>query len=394
MPYVIRSRDQHLGNDGLPKRILALDGGGLRGILSLAILQKMETILKERHGNADEFRLCHYFDLVAGTSTGAIIAATISLGWTVEQIRKKYMELGTQVFEKTLFRQGVLRAKYDEKSLIAQLKKVYGAATTLGSEAITTGLLVVAKRIDTGSWWPISNNPRGKYFAARPGGTIGNGEYPLWQVVRASTAAPSFFVPETIAIASPPDAQETVGQFIDGGVSPFNNPGLMAFMYATLYCYSIGWPSWSDKLLLVSVGTGAADPSVARSSIAAKGALDALLGLMEDCAALQETLLQWMSSSTTARQIDRELGDLRHDLVGGTPMLNYLRYNVDLRATSVHALDPTLTDASTITALSAMDAPENMSTLHKLGALAAERDMHAADFASVFDLPPASAGGA
>jgi patatin-like phospholipase len=393
MAYVIRNRDQHLSNDGQPKRILALDGGGLRGILTLGILQRIETILRERHGNDPAFRLSHYFDLVAGTSTGAIIAATVSLGWTVEQIRAKYIDLGSRVFEKTFFRRGVFRAKYDEGRLIDELRAVYGADTTLGSDALQTGLLVVTKRIDTGSWWPISNNPRGKYFAARAGGTIGNGEYLLWQVVRASTAAPAFFDPETITIASRPDAKPVVGEFVDGGVSPFNNPALIALMYATIDGYRIGWPTGADKLLLVSVGTGASDPSVTHSSIAAKGAVDALLSLMGDCATLQETLLQWMSSSRTARSIDRELGDLRQDLVGGVPALSYLRYNVDLSTESVRALDPTPPDADKISSLSAMDAPENMSYLHKLGTLAAARDAQAADFVAAFDLPKVAAAG-
>jgi len=391
MRYAIRTRDQHLNNDGLPKRILALDGGGLRGILTLAILQKIETTLRDRHGNDPAFRLCHYFDLVAGTSTGAIIAATVALGWTVEQIREKYMELGQRVFEKTLLRLGVLRAKYDEERLIDELQKVYGADTRLGSDSLKTGLLLVTKRIDTGSPWPISNNPRGRYFASRPGGVIGNGDYPLWQVVRASTAAPAYFDAEKITVASAPGMTSVDGWFIDGGVSPFNNPALVAFMYATLDGYRIGWPRGADKLLLVSVGTGAADPSVKRSNIAAKGALDALLSLMDDCASLQETILQWMSSSATARLIDRELGDLRHDLVGGVPLLSYLRYNTDLTPASVRALDPSPPDAARITELSAMDAPENMPYLHRLGSLAADRDVHATDFASVFDLPLASA---
>jgi patatin-like phospholipase/acyl hydrolase len=203
MAYTIRGRDQHLANDGRPKRILALDGGGLRGILTLAILQEIETLLRARHGNDPKFRLCHYFDLVAGTSTGAIIAATVALGWSVEQIRAKYMDLGSRVFEKSFFRDGVLRAKYDESRLINELQNVFGTKTTLGSDDLKTGLLLVTKRIDTGSWWPISNNPNGKYFAARPGGTVGNGEYPLWQVVRASTAAPAYFDPEKITITNP-----------------------------------------------------------------------------------------------------------------------------------------------------------------------------------------------
>jgi predicted acylesterase/phospholipase RssA len=386
MTDLMCERDRHLQANGRPKRILALDGGGLRGIVSLAILQKVEDILRERHGGGDGFRLCHYFDLIAGTSTGAIIAATLAMGWTVEQIRRKYTSLGESVFEKSLLRNGLLRAKYDDGKLIAELKKVYGAGTTLGSTELKTGLLVMTKRLDTGSPWPISNNPRGKYFAGRPGGTIGNADYPLWQVVRASTAAPAYFDPETITIAEAPGRQPIIGEFIDGGASPFNNPALQAFMYATLDGYRLGWPTGADKLLLVSVGTGAADPQVKRASIAAKHAINALLSLMDDCAALQETLLQWLSTSPTARQIDRELGDLRHDLVAGAPLLSYLRYNVDLRPESVQALDPSLTDAGRIESLSAMDAPENMAILHRLGALAAGRDVEASDFASIFDL--------
>lgn len=177
-PFLIRDRDRHLANDGRPKRILALDGGGLRGILSLALLQKMEDVLRLRHADSADFRLCHYFDLIAGTSTGAIIAATLAMGWTVEEIRRKYVALGKRVFEKSLLRKGLLRAKYDEARLIAELKKVYGAATRLGGPELGTGLLVVTKRMDTGSPWPISNNPRGQFFKALPGGVLGNGDYP------------------------------------------------------------------------------------------------------------------------------------------------------------------------------------------------------------------------
>ena len=112
MAYRIMNRDEHLQIDGRPKRILALDGGGLRGILTLGILQKIEDILRDRHGGSDGFRLCHYFDLIAGTSTGAIIAATLAMGWSVEQIRQKYVSLSESVFKKSLLRQGLLRAKY------------------------------------------------------------------------------------------------------------------------------------------------------------------------------------------------------------------------------------------------------------------------------------------
>jgi uncharacterized protein len=386
MTYQKRTRDEHLALDGKPKRILALDGGGLRGILSLGILQKVENILRARHGGSPDFRLSHYFDLIAGTSTGAIIAATLALGWKVEDIRRKYTELGSAVFQKSFLRQGLLRAKYDKDMLIEKLKEVFGADTTLGDPKLDTGLLVITKRIDTGSSWPISNNPRGKYFSARPNHIVGNGDYPLWQVVRASTAAPAYFDPETITICNPPGMKAVTGEFIDGGMSPFNNPALMAMMYATLDGYRIGWPAGADRLLLLSIGTGAADPDVKRANIPAEHALKSLLALMNDTAALQEILLQWMSSSRTARVIDRELGDLQHDSVGAASF-SYLRYNVDLTVAEVQKLDPTLKDTQAIASLTEMDAPENMETLHELGVLCGERDVRVDDFPVRFDLP-------
>lgn len=388
MAYAIKTRDQHLAADGLPKRILALDGGGLRGILTLGILERMEALLRERHGGGKDFRLAHYFDLIAGTSTGAIIAAALAKGMSVAEILAEYRSLGNKVFQKSFFRQGVLRAKYDEKALRLELQRVYGAGTTLGGPELGTGLVVVTKRLDTGSPWPLMNNPRGRYFAGNDQGRIGNGELPLWQVVRASTAAPMFFDPESITLIDKGAQGKVEGNFVDGGVSPFNNPALQALMVATLDGYRVGWPMGADKLMLVSVGTGAADPAVAPLDIAAGHAIKALLSLMEDVATLQQTLLQWMSSSATARPIDRELGDLRHDLIGGSPLLSYLRYDVDLRAPAVKALDPGIANA-TIEDLSAMDAPQNMDALHRLGRCAGERDVQAQDFPAHFDLPAA-----
>ena len=58
-----------------PRKLLALDGGGIRGVLSLQVLIKMEGLLREQSGQGEDFRLCNYFDYIGGTSTGAIIAA-------------------------------------------------------------------------------------------------------------------------------------------------------------------------------------------------------------------------------------------------------------------------------------------------------------------------------
>ncbi|HUP61622.1 MAG TPA: patatin-like phospholipase family protein [Thermoanaerobaculia bacterium] len=386
MAYRIRTRDEHFKGDGEPKRILALDGGGLRGILTLGILQQIEDELRARHGGDAGFRLCHYFDLIAGTSTGAIIAAALAIGLTVDQITTRYRQLGSRVFERSFLRHGLFRAKYDARLLIEELKDLFGAEEILGGKSLLTGLLVVIKRLDTASPWPVSNNPNGKYFRSRSGGTIGNGDYKLWQAVRASTAAPDYFDPERITIAQMPEHTPVYGDFVDGGVSPYNNPALQAFMYATIGGYNVKWGIGEDELLLVSVGTGAHDPAVQRSEMAAAHALRSLLSMMDDCAALQETLLQWMSRSPTARKIDGELQQLDGDLIAGAPLMTYVRYNAGLDAASIRDLLGKEATEIAVENLSAMDAPENMDALHKIGLFAGKRNVRSDHFPRGFDL--------
>jgi hypothetical protein len=120
--------------------------------------------------------------------------------------------------------------------------------------------------------------------------------------------------------------------------------------------------------------------------MAAGHAVSSLLSVMRDCAMLQETMLQWMSASATARVIDRELEDLRNDVLGGTPLLRYLRYDVDLGPDNIQKLDPTLTNPDTWGSLTEMDAPENMEVLHSLGMLAGRRDVSDSHFEPIFDL--------
>ena len=386
MSYRVLSRDEHFQAPG-PKRILALDGGGLRGILSLGFLGRIEALLRDRHGGDSAFRLGHYFDLIAGTSTGAIIAAGLAKGMRVDEIVARYMSMANEVFEADWFRKGIIRARYDEHKLIDQLQSVLGRDTTLGSESLQTGLLLMSKRMDTGSPWPLGNNPRGKYFrAAADEGWIPNCDYPLWQVVRASTAAPTYFDPQEITIGEVAGREPVVGSFVDGAVSPFKNPSLQAFMYATLEGFHVKWPTGADQLQLVSVGTGYPDPSKTPAKLAATGGVKALLGLMDDCATLVETVMQWMSSSPTARTIDREIGDLRDDLLASSPLLTYLRYDLALTADAISPLKPDLRQKE-IESLSAMDEPANLEMLKELGELAASRQVHDEDFHHHFDLP-------
>ena len=383
-----RNLTEHLDRKVGPKRILALDGGGLRGVLTLGMLREIETILRAQHGGDPDFRLAHYFDLIAGTSTGAIIAASLSLGMTVDEVHGHYLSLGKFVFKRTLIRWGALRAKFDAEKVKEALMGVFGDRR-LDSADFRTGLLVVSKRLDTGSPWPITNNPNSKYFnAGRQATTIPNREFPLWQVVRASTAAPTFFDPESIRIGrGSNDLKPATGDFVDGGVSPSNNPSLQALMTATMDGYRMNWPVGEDKLLVVSVGTGKADPEVGHAGIlastAAFHAVLSLKALMEDCADQVEAVMQWLSRSPTARPIDREIGKAGPPL-GGSAMCCYLRYNVLLQSDWCEEHLGEKFSPKALKALEAMDEPDNIPELDRVGRLAGRKLVNAAHFPPAF----------
>lgn len=381
MAVTKRSLAEHFRAGG-PKRILSLDGGGVRGVLTLGVLAEIERLLRQRHQDSS-LLLCDYFDLIAGTSTGAIIAAALAKGMSVADVQELYTNLAQKIFQKTLFRQGVLRAKYDAAALSNILQEVFGAET-LGSERLMTGLLIMMKRVDTGSPWPVSNNPNGKYYDPKKQFTLANKDYPLWSVVRASTAAPHYFDPEFIRIADAADGTSVNGTFVDGGVSTANNPSLVALRFATLGGYRVNWETGVDKLLLISVGTGAQNPNRVVSSIAGVAALNALVGLMDDCNSEVETMMQWLGSTNTGRAIDREIGDLSADRFTSGKLLTYQRYNVELSRAKLLELGVDLT-GDQMTDVQEMDAPENVPVLAKIGSQLGKAAIDA-HFPAAFDL--------
>lgn len=186
-PSDLIPRDRHLFGPG-PKRILAIDGGGVRGVVALAFLAEIERTLDKQQGRP--VRLCDHFDLIGGTSTGAIVATALALGYRVAEIRDFYFKLGPRVFKRPPFRLPGWQAKFDAKALAQELHNIIGART-LSSSDLQTGLGVMLKRIDTGSAWILMNNPRSIYWDTPADRSfIGNRDYSLANVVRASTAAP------------------------------------------------------------------------------------------------------------------------------------------------------------------------------------------------------------
>ena len=84
-----------------PRKLLALDGGGIRGVLTLQVLVRMEELLREHSGQGDNFRLCNFFDYIGGTSTGAIIAAGLARGMSAQELSDFYMKAGPAMFNKS-----------------------------------------------------------------------------------------------------------------------------------------------------------------------------------------------------------------------------------------------------------------------------------------------------
>src|ERR1700734_1626244 len=116
-------RDRHLFAPG-PKRILAIDGGGVRGVVALAFLERIERILESQYGRP--IRLCDWFDLIGGTSTGAIIASALALGYRAADVRKFYHALGPRVFRRSFWRVMGLMSKFDRQNLISELGDILG----------------------------------------------------------------------------------------------------------------------------------------------------------------------------------------------------------------------------------------------------------------------------
>ena len=94
----------------------------------------------------------------------------------------------------------------------------------------------------------MTNNPRAKFNDRELEDC--NLNIPIWQVLRASTAAPTYFPPEEIQLS------DRRHMFVDGGITSFNNPALLAVLNATLPQYGLGWRASRSDLHLVSIGTG------------------------------------------------------------------------------------------------------------------------------------------
>lgn len=383
-----------------PRRMLALDGGGIRGILTLQVLANLEQQLA-KHYQQEEFRLCQFFDYVGGTSTGAIIAAGVAIGMSTAEILDFYEDFGQEAFTKRKWYER-WKSFYDNGPLEQQLKKVYNqhyrnpadpqdSERKLGPDGLETLLLTVTRNATTDSAWPVSSNPSAKYND--PSRADCNLRIPLWQLVRASTAAPAYFPPEVVRWDPSDDSKAFV--FVDGGTTPYNNPAFLMARMAMEPAYRLCWERGERNLLVVSLGTGSApvagatveDPET-NLLAAAANTLSAVMGQAQTD---QDLNCRTVGRPTHGPFLDREVGDLiPRDADGEVVSLAedlgraflYARYDVELTKEGLKAIDVSDIDPEPLRALDSTDA---MADLVKVGqALARHVSLaHLGDFVNL-----------
>ena len=286
-------------------RILALDGGGLRGVFTAAFLAHLENELKEP--------LIRHFDLVTGTSTGSIIALGLVAGLSAQQILEGYKEAGPLIFRK---RSSLLSRSmtpgHDNAALREWLQRFFGDKT-LGESL--KPVLVANFDAATGQprVWKTDHHPE------LHGGSVRL----MRDVALASSAAPTYLPAVQIA---------GQGAYLDGGLWA-NNPSMLGIIEAYRYLRSP-----MEDILLLSVGTGRRPIWFKYKDIVRRGAFRWARDIIELVFAAQSS-----ATHNQARLLLKEE--------------NYLRMDVDL-ARNIPLDDPT--EISDLEHLGRMYASENL----------------------------------
>lgn len=384
------------------KRILALDGGGIRGVYTLEVLLQMEAVLREHYreewrktdpanadARAENFVLRDHFDFFAGTSTGAIIATCLCWGMPVAKVMDHYLEEGRKMFERVRWRNitDKLASLYVSGPISKFLQGLFleedGTPATLDSERLRNGekknlLMVVVRNHTTGSAWPLTNNPHAMFNDPKLPDC--NGKIPLWQLVRASTAAPVYFPPERVMLGG------TEHVFVDGSITPYCNPALIAALTAILPGYRVKWTPGAENIRLVSIGTltfssevPIGDPNVLMGYLTnniPNTLLQSLGAFLQSTVWQQDYLCRVLGDCIFAEKqdpetkqgesLDAEVGDLLHGGLcappAGRSWFSYVRYNRTYRKKEMIQI---LKDHPRLKEIDAIDAIPQLSALGK-----------------------------
>jgi patatin-like phospholipase/acyl hydrolase len=219
--------------------LLSIDSGGIRGIIPAVVLVKLEKTTGKPTRET--------FSFVAGTSTGAIIAAAIAAGVPATRILDFYLNRARDIFDRSILNYATLfffGYRYSTQRLHALIGEAVGPARPWKLNESPIDILLTAKRLSDGMpWYFVRDNPRNSGCTGRLG---------IVDCATASAAAPTYFQPWKIAEESTPPQCETVGTLVDGAVGVTGNPVYQACIEA--FDYTPGYTP--QETLTVSLGTG------------------------------------------------------------------------------------------------------------------------------------------
>ena len=214
------------------RRILSIDGGGVRGIIPAMVLAALERTTGKPARD--------HFQFLAGTSTGAVIAGALAAGIPAERLVSLYERRGPELFRRipglTFLRRVITGTMYDVKTLNRMLAEELGDQADWKMNDVPNDIMITSKGLDDGhQWYFVKDRP-----GAKPGRT---GSLRLVDCVTASAAAPTYFGPWEV---------KPIGLLVDGGTGVAGNPTYQACVEAFEYM-----KTYKPKdTTVVSLGTG------------------------------------------------------------------------------------------------------------------------------------------
>ncbi|MFL5745151.1 MAG: patatin-like phospholipase family protein [Niastella sp.] len=288
--------------------ILCLDGGGMRGILTIQLLKKLEEIAG--------IPCYELFDMVAGTSTGGIIAGLITTGHNAIQIEKMYEDLVTQVFDKRLLGNRFINppafTKENYRSLLKDIIKDVTLVQACADREID--LMITSRDMSAAeeTFFSCFKQPDGTYYGTYK-------DVLLRAVMEATMSAPTYFYP--------------LERFVDGGTTTYNNPSLAAYMEAVSYSRpmrSAGNPDYAlDAITLFSFGTGIARDFIKPDEPTKPHGIDI------------EFWLNWLMTSTGQDASAMQIDIFRSPMI--SRVIDFRRFQLSLDPKSIQLLPNTNT---------------------------------------------------
>lgn len=285
--------------------ILSLDGGGMRGILTIQLLKKLEEVAG--------IPCYELFDMVSGTSTGGIIAGLIVTKHTALEIETMYKDLVEEVFDKRFLGDRFINPPAFSKKEYRNLLKDIIKDVTLQEACENTNLDLMITAQDMAAaeetYFSCFKQADGSYDGEKVNVYK---DVLLRAVMEATMSAPTYFNP--------------LERFIDGGTTTYNNPSLAAYIEAISYSYDNGnTPNYTtEKITLFSFGTGISRQFIKPSEIANPHGIDI------------KFWLKWLMTATGQDASAMQVNAFRSPAI--KKVIDYRRFQISLDPTAIKKL--------------------------------------------------------